>query len=336
MNNFYPAATIILSEICVALLVLSGIMIFVMLRNKRRNRTALSHLTDKVRQNESERLTSLKTMLKEIYHYADDKIDESAAGIINTEMAFYQGLMDTFSSRDGASLEKFDQKIDSILDAYRNLVPQSIPTSDGNDSVATHNSASDTLKDDMAHLTEQNEKLANELNAIKAAMEETNAEFTRAFAGRINKDTNAESPAEETPGSTDDPEDIPDEASDTQQVTPEENVIAEVKATVETEESAGTQQEPAQTTDQNNDDVDDVLKNIDIDFGDINLDDDEEDETRNEASPAEEMRENDIDKAADNIDKEGIDEMLNEASGQTGTDDKQEASEAIVAEEKTA
>lgn len=342
MNSFYPAATIILSEISIALLALCCIMAFVMIRNKRRNGDALAQLTAKVKQNEDERLASLKTKLKETHTYPDEKVDEVAAGIIKAEMIFYQGLMDTFSSGDGAALKEFDQKIDSVIDAYRNLVPQAAtpPTADDT------SENSETLKDEMAQLTAKNENLAKELDAIKSAMEETNEEFTRAFTRGMNKDTKPVSPEEVTADISDDAEisaDTPDDTADIpeglepQEKAPDKAVTPEPAAAEEAAETpqqdTQPQQEPVQAADENDDEVDKVLKNIDI--GDINIDSDETDKQKDETSSPDNETTDGADTADDNIDESGIDQILDEAFEQPSEDKQQEADETNTAKEKT-
>ena len=327
MNNFYPAATIILAEICAALLVLSGIMIFVMLRNRGRNHAALSQLTDKLKQNESERLTSLKTILKDSYHYADDKIDDLATGIINAEMVFYQQLMDTFSSRNGASLENLAQKFNAVIYAYSFLVPQPGSSTAGD-------TDPESVKVEMAHLTKQNEKLAKEINAMKAAMEETNEEFMRAFTGRQLEEAKAESAAQATADVSDDVPDTP-AVPETLEATPEETATPDAASPEINEKNPETQAEPAQSADNEKDDVEDVLKNIDIDLGDINLDDDEADEANNEPSSSANKKDENTEISADKANKGASDKTAN-APAQAGTVDTVDNNDVIVAREKTA
>jgi len=326
MNSFYPAATIILAEICIALLVLSGIMIFMSIRNKRRNQAALSQLTEKLKQNENDRLSSLKTTLKDIYHYADDKIDELAAGIIKTEIIFYQGLMDILSSRNGASVENFDEKINPIIDAYRNLAPQTNPSADGDNATVAQDSDSAALKSELHQLKAENDKLSNELNTIKGEINETNAEFTRAFTGRLKNDVETESTADDTA-------EIPDEIVDTPETseTPQEKA-GDAAATAEATKVP--QSEPAPSLGQDDDD-DDVLKDFNIDLGDINLDDNDAEEQKNEISPSGDEGGDNIDIVDNNIDESAIDELLNETSGQAGPDNGEESGKAAAGAEKS-
>lgn len=189
MNSFYPATAIILAEICVALLVMNGSMLFMIIRNKRRTRRALTQLTERLKQNESDRLVSLKTILKDICHYSEDRINEASAGLIKTELAFYQALMNAVSSGNTESLEDLGLKTHSLIDSYSNIVPQTGASAGDNTQMQGADGAVSELKTEMAQLRHENERLSTEMNAIKAEMDETNSEFTRTFTKGGNEET---------------------------------------------------------------------------------------------------------------------------------------------------
>lgn len=305
MHNVYPAAAIILAEICIALLAIVCVMIYSTLRHKRNNRVALEKLTENIKQKEGERLTSLKTMLKEVYHYSDDKLDELASGVIKTEMVFYQELMNIFSSREGASMENFDQKIDQLMAAYRNLTPQpgSQPANEGS-TVITQVSDADALSSKLAQLKAENEKLTQALDSTKQELEDTVSEFSKTFSGGQE--------GSESIITTDKTSSTPDKitttpVTGTQQKDKPSNV--EPQKTIKAEDSAKSKSAAPITSDQEDNDL---LKDFDIDFSDINIDDDD---TTKQPHETQKSGDNiDIDIGDINIDIPGIDQTPDKTS----------------------
>jgi preprotein translocase subunit YajC len=267
MNSFYPAATIALSEICLALLVLSAILIFTAMRKQRQTRHALALLTEKLKQGEGERLIFIKAMLKDVYHVPDDKIDEISSAIIKTEMLCYRGLMDTFSSRNGATLENIDQLMMPVFDAYRGLAQQGSPSVQGGEPSIDGGGELGSLKSHLEKLKTKNEKLSQEMTALKTEMEETNEEFTRAFAGRIKDESDMTPPETATGAAQANPQDMPaasEENTTTVPAAEEDNTILQ--------DDSGSAADKADTNEE------DILKNLDIDLTDINLADEDNSE----------------------------------------------------------
>lgn len=279
MNSFYPAATIVLSEICLALLLLSGIPIFTAMRKQRQIRHAQAQLTEKLKQGEGERLIFIKAMLKDVYHLPDDKIDEISGGIIKTEMLCFRGLIDTFSSRNGATLENIDQFMMPVIDAYRGLAQQGAPSAAGGEPSTVNSDELGSLKSHLEQLKAKNEKLTQEMTALKTEMEETNEEFTRAFAGRIKDESDMMPSETETGTAGENPQDIP--AASVEETAPDPTTIEEqpdenaATETVAEEDNTILQNDSESSTVKGDTDEEAILKNLDIDLADINLADDD-------------------------------------------------------------
>ena len=215
--------------------------------------------------------------------------------------------MDTFSSRNAAGLENIDEKITPVIEAYRTLVPQARPDT-GSDL--------ETLSSHIERLKERNETLSQQVAALKTEMDETNSEITRVFARNSREDIAAAPSTEET----DTVEEIVQEAQDqTDAEQPDKDTAPQADATAEDEHEAVAQGLAKETTpgpaaadkaaapqagpqdvtpkatvisadepttakrdsvDENSDD--DILKNLDIDLGDTNHDN--EDTTGNTAA----------------------------------------------------
>jgi hypothetical protein len=285
MNSFYPAATLALSEICLALLVLSAILIFTAMRKQRQTRHALALLTEKLKQGEGERLIFIKAMLKDVYHVPDDKIDEISSAIIKTEMLCYRGLMDTFLSRNGATLENIDQLMMPVFDAYRGLAQQGSPSVQGGEPSIDGGGELGSLKSHLEKLKAKNEKLSQEMTALKTEMEETNEEFTRAFAGRIKDESDMTPPETATGAAQANPQDMP--AASVEEVAPDpttpttmEERPEENTTTVPAAEEDNTilQDDSGSAADKADTNEEDILKNLDIDLTDINLADEDNSE----------------------------------------------------------
>ncbi len=187
MNSLYASLSLILAEIVLFLLVLSGVLIFLKLRQQRNDRKALAQLTEKLQHSKEERFNLLSTKLKESHHLEGEALAAAVKELQNREIEFYISMMEIYASRDSTALVNLDQKITALIDAY---------SSAG----ATRTENTTTNSSDTAELTElkdENNRLQNELStslqinahlekelaAAKKEMRETVAEFISAFSG---------------------------------------------------------------------------------------------------------------------------------------------------------
>lgn len=340
MNSFYPAATIALSEICLALLVLSSILIFMAMRKQRHTRQALAQLTEKLKQGEGERLIFIKAMVKDVYRVPDDKIDEISTAIIKTEMLCYRGLMDTFSSRNGATLENIDQLMMPVIDAYRSLAQQASPSAQGGGPSTDGGGEPGSLMSHLEQLKAKNEKLNQEMTALKSEMEETNEEFTRAFAGRIKDESDMMPPETETGAAEANSQDMP--VASVEEVAPDPTTIEEQpdeKTAMEPaaeEDNTILQHDPESSTNKEDTNEEDVLKNLDIDLTDINLADDDNSENVAEVLSETSNETNDNEAKAGGVDKIAGDDAPAEAEAESSVQQPQQEDVQVTAKAKTA
>ncbi len=189
MNSLYASLSIIFAEISLILLVICGTLIFFKLRDQRKDKAALTLLTEKLKAGEEERLNVLSIKLQETQGLEGDALTETAKEIHNKEIDFYITTMTIYANRDSDALEDINQKITALAESYaklgsKNTENSSTPTSDEpNEEIVTLKNEHTRLQQELDATEKVNERLEIELKSAKQEMRETVAEFVSAFSG---------------------------------------------------------------------------------------------------------------------------------------------------------
>ncbi len=189
MNSLYASLSLILAEVILFLLVACGTLIFLKVKEQRKDKKALLALTEKIKESKEERLNVLSIKLKESHDLDSDVLNATAKKIRDTEIELYITMMNIYANRDSEALKKLDENIAAFTESNTKLGTLSI---DNNTPAAgtTNNEEFNELKNEHARLqhelftTQQiNERLEKELDMAKKEMRETVAEFISAFNG---------------------------------------------------------------------------------------------------------------------------------------------------------
>lgn len=192
MNSIYASLSILLAEVSLILLIICGALIFIKLRDQRKDKKALLALTEKLKGSEEDRLNVLSIKLKETLNLEGDTLATVAKEIHNKELGFYIETMNIYADRDSGSLENLDNKIAALTESYSTLgtiTPTASDTVTPGDSSKPSQETTE-LKHENTRLRQELEtskniilRLEGELSDTKQEMRETVAEFVSAFSG---------------------------------------------------------------------------------------------------------------------------------------------------------
>ncbi|AKH21796.1 hypothetical protein [Sedimenticola thiotaurini] len=226
----------LLLMILIELLILSsacaGVITYLFLSKRRRERAAVKSLIAAVRQDSERRDGETRQVLQQRFGLSGGGLDETAGKISRGEKQFYQTVIDLFLHRNTVALQNFSVDYEKSVEPYRTL-----ELSLGTAGAATEPPAEapDDSADELYLLREENKRLSDELQLTMNTMGTMLNEYTQMFAGgaeagmdrsKIRQliapgadsgapsgDETAEPPAEEAAAGPDpDPESLGDEA----------------------------------------------------------------------------------------------------------------------------
>lgn len=257
MNSIYASLSLILAEIVLLLLIICGGVLFLKIREQRRDKQAVHALTEKLTSGKEDRLNILSIKLKDSLNLEGDELSAAAQEILEKENEFYSDVVKLYTTHDSSALEGLDQKVTGLAETYAKM--GSAPAQ--NSSSASHEIVEEltTLRSENARiqvelesLQNTNEKLVQELEATRQEMRETVAEFVSAFSGgrdaaEEKMNGTAAAPTAPVPQSTDEQAESPH----AQPETATETAVDDTELAAETSsepEQADTTETPAAKT----------------------------------------------------------------------------------------
>jgi len=189
MNSLYASLSLILAEVTLFLLVVCGALIFIKIKEQRKDKKALFALTEKIKESEEDRLNVLSIKLKETHDLDSDALTAAAKTIRDTEVKCYITMMNIYADRDSEALMGLDKNIAALTESNIKL-GTTAATSKTPASAETGSAALNELKNENSRLQHElaasqkiNDHLEKELDTAKKEMRETVAEFISAFSG---------------------------------------------------------------------------------------------------------------------------------------------------------
>jgi hypothetical protein len=166
---------LIVAEVLVGLLVLSGLLVLFTLLRKGRIRKAAAHLAERVKSDKAKREQRLKALLEDGYHYKESELEQTLRNMMQTEMLLYQNVINGFLKDDQVHLKQIDVDVENLVLSYQGL---SVPEA----SAAATSQDSDS-DEEVAKLREENERLSEELRVTMDTMGRMLNEYSTMFAG---------------------------------------------------------------------------------------------------------------------------------------------------------
>ncbi|MES9945296.1 MAG: hypothetical protein ABW080_10100 [Candidatus Thiodiazotropha sp.] len=181
----------IVIEVMIGLLVLSGLLVVFTLLRKGRIRKAAAHLAERVKTDKAKREQRLKALLQDRYQYKDSELNQTLHNMMQSEMLLYQNVINGFMKDDQLHLQQIDVDVENLVLGYQGLdVPGSVDSSP---------QESDD-NEEITSLKAENERLSEELRVTMDTMGRMLNEYSTMFAGDTDASQVAASPTPEGSG----------------------------------------------------------------------------------------------------------------------------------------
>ncbi|MCG8069454.1 MAG: hypothetical protein JAY84_16505 [Candidatus Thiodiazotropha taylori] len=172
MIEISSLSAMIIAEVMLGLVILSGLLLLFTLLRKQRIRKAAHHLAERVQADKEKRSERLKKLLAEQYQLQSPQLDQTLHGIVQTEMTLYQNMLNGFLKDDQVYLQQIDVDVENLVLAYQALA--------GN--VSGAGGSDDVSSDEVEALKAENERLAEELKVTMDTMGRMLNEYSTMFA----------------------------------------------------------------------------------------------------------------------------------------------------------
>jgi hypothetical protein len=171
---------LIMAEIFVGLVILSGLLLLFMILRKRRIRLAANHLTERIQQDHKKRTDRLKKVLQECYHHEGVSLDQTLRNIEQTELTLYQNIINGFLKDDHIYLKQMDVDVENLVLGYQSLgVAQ--------EKVASPETATITGdSEELQRLQSENKRLSEELKVTMDTMGRMLNEYSTMFSSGVD------------------------------------------------------------------------------------------------------------------------------------------------------
>ncbi|MET0064627.1 MAG: hypothetical protein ABW176_20240 [Candidatus Thiodiazotropha endolucinida] len=179
---------LIVAEVLIGLVVLSGILVLFTLLRKGRIRRAAAHLAERVKTDKAKREQRLKVLLQDRYQYQEAELQQTLHNMMQTEMLLYQNVINGFLKDDQVHLQQIDVDVENLVLGYQGLEVSAPATSS--------TQASDS-NEEITQLKEENERLSEELRVTMDTMGRMLNEYSTMFAGGADAGQAAAPPSTE-------------------------------------------------------------------------------------------------------------------------------------------
>ncbi|MCU7944859.1 MAG: hypothetical protein KZQ87_19500 [Candidatus Thiodiazotropha sp. (ex Cardiolucina cf. quadrata)] len=180
---------LIIAEVLIGLVVLSGILVLFTLLRKGRIRRAAAHLAERVKTDKAKREQRLKVLLQDRYQYKEAELQQTLHNMMQTEMLLYQNVINGFLKDDQVHLQQIDVDVENLVLGYQGLEVSSAP--------ATSSTQASDSNEEITKLKEENERLSEELRVTMDTMGRMLNEYSTMFAGGADAGQAAAPPSTE-------------------------------------------------------------------------------------------------------------------------------------------
>ncbi len=164
--------TIVLGEALLAGWLLAGGLLLARLWSAGKARRAARRLVELVMAQQEGRSARLREMLVDRHGYAEDRAKQVSIEIDRKEKAFYQAFINIYLERDNAAIAGINVPFESVVDAYRDLLPEisSTQPEEAYEEPLMSNAELGRLQAELASAMVDKERLGEELGLTMEAM----------------------------------------------------------------------------------------------------------------------------------------------------------------------
>jgi hypothetical protein len=232
MIEFSQLTVLIVAEVILGLVILSGVLVYFTLARKWRIRKAAHHLAERVQNDRSARTERLKNLLSVKFGYAGEELEQTVRNITQAEMRLFQNLINSYMEDEQTNLGQIDVDEENLVLAYQDLkTPQGSAVA----SVLTDSGIDET---EMQRLQEENKRLSDELRVTMDTMGRMLNEYSSMFSD--DNDMPLTRPAAEKPTDEEQTDISPEEPE-----TPAEESVTDIEIGEPPESEIGIEPETA-------------------------------------------------------------------------------------------
>lgn len=169
-----------LGELLLLSVIYAGVVNFLALAKRRRERSAIKKLIARIKEDSGRREAETRQIMQQRFGLSDANLEETVHKIAREEKAFYQTLIDVFLRRDTEALQNLSVDYEGSVDAYRTIdVPGPAEPVNGA-------GESDDHTEELILLKAENQRLTDELQLTMDTMGNMLSEYTQMFAGGVD------------------------------------------------------------------------------------------------------------------------------------------------------
>lgn len=173
-----------LGELLLLSLVYVGVVNFLALSRRRRERAAIKTLVARIKEDSGRREAETRKIMEERFGLTENNLEETVRKIARHEKAFYQTLIDVFIKRDTEAVQNLCVDYEGSVDVYRSIeLPAKADTQKG---VTAADVADDDHMEELILLKAENQRLTEELQVTMDTMGNMLSEYTLMFAPDVD------------------------------------------------------------------------------------------------------------------------------------------------------
>ncbi len=174
---------ILLIEGFVLMILLVGLLIFLMMRARKKRISAVMQLSEQLKTQSQVRRDQTGSFLQDIYQLEDAELKKAVNAIDVQEKQFFQKIIDIFYHNKLELVPTLDAALAALIDTYKSLKPKEIIRETG-----AAPEVVEELKTANAELMKSNAQLTEELAITKKTMDGMISEFGNMFGGGSNNE----------------------------------------------------------------------------------------------------------------------------------------------------
>ena len=186
MTESVTSLLVVFSEVGIFLALGGIVLLFFVLRRKRRENNLAKHFVENLRMGEEGRKHSLMDVLQKVHEMDADLAAKTAQSMLACEKQIYSRVLKMFLGKDRGSLAQLQKDVENMATAYRKLVDtaESVKIVERGENPKIQAQ----LRGQIKQLTAERDKLQKDLDEAMLSMENMLKEYTLMYSGGTKKE----------------------------------------------------------------------------------------------------------------------------------------------------
>lgn len=181
MTESVTSFLVIFSEIGILLAVGGIVIVFFILRRKRRENSLAKHFVENLRMGEDARKHNLMDVLQKVHEMDESLAVKTAEAMLGCEKRIYSRVLKMFLGKERDVLDQLQKDVENMASAYRKLVDtaESVKIVERGDNPKLQAQ----LRAQIKQVTAERDKLQKDLDEAMMSMENMLKEYTQMYSG---------------------------------------------------------------------------------------------------------------------------------------------------------